>query len=346
MTTLDVADLVVIAGQTLGTGTDAALRQLDLTAARAALTQAADSPDAVIADQDTAAQAAITLMHALLRHRPFPVCGEQIAVAAGLQFLSLNGWQAELDPPAAAAVVVESLACGQLSPVGAAAWLSPRLTADIRLSAQRGTVRGFRLPQAVSAAVQAASPSTFYRKAIMRDTSAPLPEPIQPAASRKPASVTYPQALLFIQAGCWALATVAGLTGYIAALANSAAPWPGLLPLAGLALAGGLAVAKARLGLRVDRIRSRRTWQLIIGTELAMTCFGMLWLFIPAPGFIAAGFFGALLSLAAVLCMTRPRARRHFTDPDALPGIPDPGALPGPADFWQLALTSHGAAVV
>ncbi len=35
-------------------------------------------------------------MHALLRHRPFPRHGEQVAVAAGLQFLSLNGWRADL----------------------------------------------------------------------------------------------------------------------------------------------------------------------------------------------------------------------------------------------------------
>jgi hypothetical protein len=90
MITLDVADLVVIAGQTLGA--DAALSQLDLTAARAALTEAG-SQDAVIADQYTAARAGIRLMHALLRHPPFPVHGEQIAVAAGLQFLSLNGWR-------------------------------------------------------------------------------------------------------------------------------------------------------------------------------------------------------------------------------------------------------------
>jgi hypothetical protein len=43
MISLDVADRAVIAGQTLATGADAALCQLDLTAARAALTEA-DSP--------------------------------------------------------------------------------------------------------------------------------------------------------------------------------------------------------------------------------------------------------------------------------------------------------------
>jgi hypothetical protein len=50
-----------------------------------------------------------------------------VAVAAGLQFLSLNGWRADLDPPATAAVVVEALASGRLSPDAAAAWLAPRL---------------------------------------------------------------------------------------------------------------------------------------------------------------------------------------------------------------------------
>ncbi len=267
----------------------------------------------MIADQHTAARAGIRLMHALLRHRPFPVDGEQIAVAAGLQFLSLNGWQAELGPPAAAAVVVEALGCGQLSLASAAAWLSPRLTA-------------------------------VTRREIMRDTTAPHRKPLHPRPSRKPASVVYPQVLLFVQAGCWALATVAGLTAYIEALGNG-------LPLglrfeqpAWLALAGGLAAA---LGARpagrshpvqADLARS------VIATELAMTCFGMLWLFIPAYGFIMLGLSGAFLSLAAALCMNRPRARRYFAGPDAIPSTRDPGGLPGPASFWQPTLTGHGLA--
>jgi hypothetical protein len=314
MITLDVADLVVIAGQTLGTGADAALSQLDPTAARAALAEA-DSQDAVIADQCTAAQAGIRLIDALLRHRPFPMDGEQIAVAAGLQFLSLNGWRAELDPPATAAVVVEALSRGQLSPARAAAWLSPRLSA-------------------------------VTTREIRRGTTAPHRKPRHPALSRKPASVTYPQVLLFVQAGCWALAALAGLTAYIEALGNGTPPGLGFAQLAWLALAGGLAAAKAMLGLRVDRIRSRRTWKAVIATELAMTCFGMLWLLIPALGFILLGLCGAFLSLTAVLCMTRPRARQHFTGPDAMPSTPDPGALPGPASFRRLTLTGHGLAVV
>jgi hypothetical protein len=79
-------------------------------------------------DRADAAAAGIGLVHALLRHRPFPRQCEQVAITAGLQFLSLNGWRADLNPPAPAAVVVEALASGQLSPAAAAAWLSPRLT--------------------------------------------------------------------------------------------------------------------------------------------------------------------------------------------------------------------------
>jgi len=128
---LDVADLVVVAGQTLGIGADDALAQVDVASARAALADARTSdrePGTACPDRADAAAAAAGLVHALLRHHPFPRGGEQVAVAAGLQFLSLNGWRADLDPPAAAAVVVEALAAGQLSPDDAAVWLTSRLS--------------------------------------------------------------------------------------------------------------------------------------------------------------------------------------------------------------------------
>ena len=73
-------------------------------------------------------------MQALLRHRPFPGHGQQVAVAAGLQFLSLNGWRADLNPAATAVVVVEALASGRLTSDDAAAWLSPRLSPVPRVS--------------------------------------------------------------------------------------------------------------------------------------------------------------------------------------------------------------------
>jgi Clp amino terminal domain, pathogenicity island component len=107
MIELDVADLVLIASQTLGISPEAALARLDIAAAAAGA----------------------GLMDALLRHRPFPGHGEQVAAAAGLQFLAVNGWRADLDPPGAAASVIEGLASGQMSAAYAAAWLSPRLSA-------------------------------------------------------------------------------------------------------------------------------------------------------------------------------------------------------------------------
>lgn len=135
MTALDAADLVVIASRTLGIGTEAALARMDIPAAQAALAEAQSprqEPSAAFANGVAAAAAGVRLVHALLRHRPFPDQNKQVAVAAGLQLLSLNGWRADLNPAATAAVVVEALASGRLTPGDAAAWLSPRLSKTSR----------------------------------------------------------------------------------------------------------------------------------------------------------------------------------------------------------------------
>jgi hypothetical protein len=155
---LDAADLVVIAGRILGIGTDAALAQLDVTAAQAALAEADPWQDLRTAhlvgalDRAAVAAACVRLVHALLSHRAFLRHGEQVAVAAGLQFLSLNGWQADLDPPATAAVVVEALAAGQLAPDAAAAWLAPRLSParPLRLAPAPVSRRGAWAPRRLS----------------------------------------------------------------------------------------------------------------------------------------------------------------------------------------------------
>lgn len=157
MRSLDAADLVVIAGRTLGIGTDAALAQLDVTAAQAALAEAGTARQELsavaAADRAAVAAACAALVHALLSHRAFPRHGEQVAVAAGLQFLSLNGWQADLNPPATAAVVVEALASGRLTPDDAAAWLSPRLSLarHTRLTPVPVSRRGAGTPRRLSA---------------------------------------------------------------------------------------------------------------------------------------------------------------------------------------------------
>ena len=128
---LDAADLVVIAARTLSVSTGAVLAEMDIPAAQAALAEALPpwrEPGAALPDRDAAAAACIGLVHALLRHRPFPRQAQQVAVSAGLQLLALNGWQADLDQPATTAVVIGALASGQLAAGDATAWLSQRLS--------------------------------------------------------------------------------------------------------------------------------------------------------------------------------------------------------------------------
>jgi prophage maintenance system killer protein len=123
--TLQVADLVVIASRALQVDSAAALdlvELLDVEAAEAAL--AARPPEH--ARDDPASQAA-ALLHALVRHHPFRRANQQLALLATLQFLALNGWQADLDPPEMAAGVVAGLAAGTLDAAALAAWLAPRL---------------------------------------------------------------------------------------------------------------------------------------------------------------------------------------------------------------------------
>jgi hypothetical protein len=177
VTALDVADLVVIGGRTLGISTDAALALMDVAVARDALAEAlppGQPRGADFADRAAAAAAGARLVHALLSHRPFPRQSQQLAVAAGLQFLSLNGWSADLNPAATAAVVVEALAAGRLAPDDAAAWLSPRLSPARRAGRDPARMHrprtgrpvprpGSRVPvgQAVAAALLAVAVTAF-----------------------------------------------------------------------------------------------------------------------------------------------------------------------------------------
>jgi prophage maintenance system killer protein len=120
MIPLDTASLVVIASGALGTGTDAALNLLDVAAADAALAQAQDGGA-------EPAAAAAALLNALIEHRPFRRANDLIAVAATVQLLSLNGWQADLNPPGGTLAVITRLAAGELDCDGLAVWLAPRL---------------------------------------------------------------------------------------------------------------------------------------------------------------------------------------------------------------------------
>jgi hypothetical protein len=158
--TLDVADLVLIAGQITGTGTDDALSQFDVAAAQTALAETR-SAGTLIVDQDTAAAAATGLMHALLRHRPYALHGEQIAVAAGLQFLSTE--------PVAGGPRLAGGRCRRRGSAGL-----------------RAAEPGQRDSMAVMRDASASRKEPFH-PAARRD-------------QRKPPSVSYPQGLLRVQA--------------------------------------------------------------------------------------------------------------------------------------------------
>jgi len=118
---LDVADLVVIASRTLRVDTGQVLDLLDPAAAEHALAQARPGEPG-----DPASQAA-ALLHTLVRHQPLQRGNQQVALAAMLQFLALNGWDVDPDPPGPVATVVAELTAGTLDTRNVADWLAPRL---------------------------------------------------------------------------------------------------------------------------------------------------------------------------------------------------------------------------
>jgi len=128
--TLEVADLVVIASRTLGLDTGQVLDLLDPAAAEHALALA--RPGGGPGDP---AGLAAALLHALVRERPLRRGNDQVALAAMLQFLGLNGWELDPDPPGPVAAVVAELAAGTPDARNAADWLAPRL----RPSGRAGT---------------------------------------------------------------------------------------------------------------------------------------------------------------------------------------------------------------
>ena len=122
MIALEVADLVVIASRTLGLDSGQVLDLLDPAAAEHALAQA--RPGREPAGPATCAAA---LLHTLVRQQPLRRGNQQVALAAMLQFLALNGWDMDPDPPGPVAAMVTQLAAGTLGTKDVADWLAPRL---------------------------------------------------------------------------------------------------------------------------------------------------------------------------------------------------------------------------
>ena len=122
MITLEVADLVVIAGRTLGLDTAQVLDLLDPAAAERALAQARPGRDT----GELAGQAAV-LLDALLRGQPLRRGNQQVALAAMLQFLALNGQEMDPDPPGPVAALVAELSTGTIDIKTVADQLASRL---------------------------------------------------------------------------------------------------------------------------------------------------------------------------------------------------------------------------
>ena len=129
MIALEVADLVLIAGRTLGLDTGQVLDLLDPAAAEQALAQA--RPGREPADPATCAAA---LLYALVRQRPLRRGNQQVALAAMLQFLAVNGQDMDPDPPGPAAAMVTRIAAGTLDVKDVADWLAPRLRPRARVA--------------------------------------------------------------------------------------------------------------------------------------------------------------------------------------------------------------------
>ena len=122
MIALEVADLVVIASRTMSLDTGRVLDLFDPAAAERALEQA--RPDT---DPGDPAPAAAALLHALVHQRPLRRGNQQVALAAVLQFLALNGWDMDPDPAGPVAAAVAKLAAGALGTNDLADWMAPRL---------------------------------------------------------------------------------------------------------------------------------------------------------------------------------------------------------------------------
>jgi hypothetical protein len=145
MIRLGVADLVIIAGRTLGMDTSDVLDLLDPSAAEQALARA--WPDS---DGAEPAICAAALLEALLRHEPLRRGGRQVALAAMLQFLALNGWELDPYPASQLADVVAGLADGSTDVGSVEAWLAPKLSRNSpAVSGAKETSMRSRIPLSV-----------------------------------------------------------------------------------------------------------------------------------------------------------------------------------------------------
>jgi hypothetical protein len=111
-------------------------------------------------DPETRAAArAAALLSALVEHRPLARGNQQVAVLATVTFLTVNGWQVDLEPAGNTAAVVAGLAAGRWSAADLTTWLSPRIS-------------GSGARQAPRPAPEARAPETPAHQAAAQETPA------------------------------------------------------------------------------------------------------------------------------------------------------------------------------
>lgn len=165
-----------------------------------------------------------------------------------------------------------------------------------------------------------------------------------------PGSVRYVRGLLRTQAGCWCLVFALCLVGVPENVSHGSAQGAAGFALAAVAVAGFAAMKfwlAAALG--AGSARARRA---AIGVESAMACFGFLGLLAIDPsGGLPADMLGlpliagAGLSLAAVVALLRPPARRYSGPQASDPSVPDNGSAsedPGSSCFRHSPAGAYG----
>jgi hypothetical protein len=130
MIRFSVADLVAVAAEALGVKPAEVLDLLDLEAADRALADPVPSTD-------DPAERAGALLHGLLHHRPISRGARRVAVLATAQFLALNDWQLDLEPPGELAALLRA----EPDAATLATWLRMRMTST---STRRRPRRGRR----------------------------------------------------------------------------------------------------------------------------------------------------------------------------------------------------------